>query len=321
MGLDLADDGLTVVELRESASGRVTLAAIGHAPLPMGTVVAGRIEDADTVSNVLLGLMHRCRMRARTVAMGVPARDITVRRTRLRADFQELDLERHAAREANELAAGTDHELAFDCTIIGTPTDAPGDVEVQVAATHAHGIRLRQQAARAAGLNPLVVEAAPHACLRAIQHGYRIAQGAELHGTVAVVEWCGQSCSIGVFVGDELALERGTPVLSDAGATQTAKPSSIEVDAVAQGIARQLGVAAASITGGRLGGVVISGTGELQELAAHLSRVTSVPVSVVNPLAGVDVWECADLAVSFEGTAPVPAQTRALGLALRGLEP
>lgn len=169
VGVDISSSGVKLVELSEvGKSGEYRLERFASEPLPRGAVVDGNIENIEQVSDAVRRVWKKSGTRARHVALGMPPASVITKKIVLPGGLSDDQLEVQVESEANQYIPFALEEVCLDFDVIGPALNAPGDVEVLIAATRKEKVEDRVAVAEAAGLKPLVMDIESYAARTAL---------------------------------------------------------------------------------------------------------------------------------------------------------
>ena len=169
-GLDIGTSSVRMVELARGARGAIRLERCAGEPLPRGTVVDGNIENMDQVVDVVRRLWKKSGARARLVALGMPPAAVITRKLILPAGLSEDQLEVQVESEAGQYVPYALDEASLDFDVLGPAANAPGDIEVMLAAARREKVEDRVAIVEASGLKATVLDIDSYASRAALAH-------------------------------------------------------------------------------------------------------------------------------------------------------
>jgi type IV pilus assembly protein PilM len=287
VGLDL--DGAFVAAVQAS-DGRIARAA--SMELPSGVITDGEVTDVERLTESLKTFFKENDLPTR-VRLGVSNQQIVVRHLELPLIEEEAELAAAVRFQAAEAIAMPLDEAVLDYQVVGQATSADGSPRLRVVVVAARQAMIERfvEGVRGAGLKPEGIDLNAFALVRALAKAEAAdaapAAGDEL-GALPGQELACVYCHLGGVT--NLAVAVGTNCLftrplstdwSDAGehvATALAEEIRLSIDFyMAQPDARPVGE------------IQLSGPGSGQEdLAEQLSSLIHLPVSVADPLGGLD---------------------------------
>src|SRR3989344_3419121 len=127
-------------------------------PVERGWITDGNIEKFDEVADALRRLVKKSGTRTKNVALALPPSAVITKKITLPGGMTEQELEVQVESEANQYIPFSLDEVSLDFCVIGPSKNAPGDVDVLIAASRREKVQDRQGLAEAAGLKPVVVD-------------------------------------------------------------------------------------------------------------------------------------------------------------------
>lgn len=343
LGLDIGPSTVKLVELVRSVSGELTLSGLGRSALPSGALVDGQIERLDLVAAVVRDLVVRAGVRSRRVVMALPAKNVILRKVRMRANMSDEELAVHVESEAASFVPFPVEDLALDFSVIGPVSGSASEIEVLVAAARKDRVQDRLALAEAAGLEPEIIETESNASQLALQAWQQRSEGVNPEQAVALVELGHESMVLKVFSHQDVVFDReqgwGARQLVDrmirelgltedqvrAGQLKGELPAAYferlvpeHVNATARELDRLLQFYYAGAPGRRLGAVLLAGgAASLEGLADSVALATGLKAKVVDPFERMRLGSDIDVR-QLSGQAS--AYLLACGLALRSFE-
>jgi type IV pilus assembly protein PilM len=272
VGLDIDGEFLAAVQ---TASGRVERAAT--AELPEGVVSDGEVKDPATLSGQLRDFFKANDL-PRNVRLGISNQHIVVRRLELPRIEDASERDAAIRFQAAEAIAMPLDEAVLDHQVIGfEKTDAGERMTVVVVAARRSMVDSFVEAVRGAGLRPEGIDLDAFALVRALAPPAADGQEARLYCHLAAV------ANLAVAVGDSCFFTR--PLMAswrvpdvDQAATALAEEVRLSIDYYLA----QPGVLPVA-------DAVLSGPGaQNEELVSALAERLVLPVSVAEPLGGLD---------------------------------
>lgn len=298
LGIDIGTAAVKLVQLA-GRPGHRQLTAWAVEPLPPNAVSGGQFNDVDAIGEAVGRAAKRDKCRGRRAAVAVPAAAVAEREFAVDAALSDREIEVEVALQANEqLHLG--HELAFDFDVLQLSADHPAHVDVAVAACRRETVQQREAALRRAGLRAAVVDVDSH-CLQRV-----VAMQAEPGETVAVAE-------IGATAAKLLAMRDGVTLFAHSEPVPAGLAGGLS--ALAELLERLLRHSAGTEEATRM---VLAGGAATPALATEAAALVPLPVSVLQPFAGMALGPETD---SAELAAAAPSLATACGLALREWPP
>ncbi len=282
IGVDLAPDGVRIVEVQASARGhRIS----HHAQLPLTAAAWQAALDGDpqTLVEVLMRALKASGTRLRTAALALPTSAVVTRTLSLPLPAHDEELELLVEAEAAQSLPFPRDEISLDFATLGPSAGEEGMVDVLLVAARSESIAQRVAWAEAAGLKPAVVGIESQAVVTAIDGLCGDAGHAEsiLHFSAA-----GAHC---LFVrGDRLLFERelGKPLPAATGQGDEWRAGELDswLDAASLEWQRHGQLFAASAGDGEIDRIHLAGAGVLgPQLAAGFRQRLGIDVSVPDP--------------------------------------
>ena len=163
LGIDISSSSVKLVELGRDKAGNLVLERCAIEPLERGWITDGNIEKFDEVADALRRLVKKSGTRTKNVALALPPSAVITKKITLPGGMTEQELEVQVESEANQYIPFSLDEVSLDFCVIGPSKNAPGDVDVLIAASRREKVQDRQGLAEAAGLKPVVVDIESHA--------------------------------------------------------------------------------------------------------------------------------------------------------------
>jgi type IV pilus assembly protein PilM len=179
VGLDIGTMAARAAEV-SVRRGKVVLEHLGQVGLPAGAVVDGEVADPETVAVALRTLWRRARLGSKRVVLGVANRRVVVRLVDL--PWMEPDeLRRSLAYQAQDFLPIPVDEAELDYNVLGEHDGSAGQrlLRVLLVAAQKDMLAGHLRAATMAGLQPVGIDLAPFALVRALAPVAALAEGAE----------------------------------------------------------------------------------------------------------------------------------------------
>jgi type IV pilus assembly protein PilM len=287
VGLDL--DGAFVAAI-QAQDGRISRAA--SMELPSGVITDGEVADVERLTESLKTFFKENDLPTR-VRLGVSNQQIVVRHLELPLIEEQAELAAAVRFQAAEAIAMPLDEAVLDYQVVGQATSAEGSPRLRVVVVAARQAMIERfvEGVRAAGLKPEGIDLNAFALVRALANDeakQAAAAGDETAALMPMQQLACVYCHLGGVT--NLAVAVGTSCLftrplstdwSDEGehvATALAEEIRLSIDFyMAQPDARPVGE------------VQLSGPGSaIDGLAEELKALIHLPVSVADPLGGLD---------------------------------
>jgi type IV pilus assembly protein PilM len=288
VGLDL--DGAFVAAV-QAHDGRISRAA--SMELPSGVITDGEVADVERLTESLKTFFKENDLPTR-VRLGVSNQQIVVRHLELPVIEEEAELAAAVRFQAAEAIAMPLDEAVLDYQVVGQATSAEGSPRLRVVVVAARQAMIERfvEGVRSAGLKPEGIDLNAFALVRALAKSGAAEQPPAADGEFDLAPaqqlacvYChlGGVTNLAVAVGSNCLFTRPLSTdWSDAGehvASALAEEIRLSIDFyMAQPDARPVGE------------VQLSGPGStLDGLAEELSGLIHLPVTVADPLGGLDV--------------------------------
>ena len=195
LGVDMADDAVRVVELRRRR-GKLSCRHCGSAALAAGVMLEGNVED---VQGLAAAVRQACRDSGSTctrVALAMPATALITHAIRLPAGLPEEQLEILVELEAAQYMPFALEDASLDFVMLGPAPPLAGqtcsEIDVLLVAARRASVQRRLDAAKAAGLTPVIMDSEALALQAALAQGgwqalsdggvaYQLAWGLAMH--------------------------------------------------------------------------------------------------------------------------------------------
>lgn len=158
LGIDISSSSVKLVELGRDKAGALVLERCAIEPLEHGWITDGNIEKFDEVAEALRRLIKKSGSRTKNVALALPPSAVITKKITLPAGLTDQELEVQVESEANQYIPFSLDEVSLDFCVIGPSANAPGDVDVLIAASRREKVQDRQGLAEAAGLKAAIID-------------------------------------------------------------------------------------------------------------------------------------------------------------------
>lgn len=340
LGIDISSSSVKLVELGRDKAGALVLERCAIEPLERGWITDGNIEKFDEVADALRRLVKKSGTRTKNVALALPPSAVITKKITLPGGMSDQELEVQVESEANQYIPFSLDEVSLDFCVIGPSKNAPGDVDVLIAASRREKVQDRQGLAEAAGLKAVVVDIESHASRLAAG---RLIQTLPSHGAdslVALFELGALTTSMQVLRNDEVLYDRDQAFggaqltqlivrqygfsleeaeikkrngdLPDDYQTSVLRPF---VDSMAQEIGRALQFFFTSTPHNRVDYVMLAGgSAPLPGLTEAVTQQTGCACATVNPFDGMEIGSSVRLKKMVR---EAPSYLTSCGLAMR----
>ena len=208
LGIDISSSSVKLVELGRDKAGSLVLERCAIEPLERGWIVDGNIEKFDEVADAVRRLVKKSGTKTKNVALALPPSAVITKKITLPGGMTEQELEVQVESEANQYIPFSLDEVSLDFCVIGPSKNAPGDVDVLIAASRREKVQDRQGLAEAAGLKPVVVDIESHASRLAATRLIEALPNNGVDALVALFEVGALTTSMQVMRNDEVLYDR-----------------------------------------------------------------------------------------------------------------
>ncbi len=195
LGVDIADDAVRVVELRRRR-GTLSCRHCGSAALAAGVMLEGNVEDMQGLADALRQAHRDSGSGCTRVALAMPATALITHAIRLPAGLPEEQLEILVELDAAQYMPFALEDASLDFFILGPAPPLAGqsdrEIDVLLVAARRASVQRRLDAAKAAGLTPVIMDSEALALQAALAQGgwqalpdgglsYQLAWGLAMH--------------------------------------------------------------------------------------------------------------------------------------------
>ncbi len=341
LGLDISSTTVKLLELSHTGD-RYRVESYAVSSLPMDAVIEKNVNDVDGVANAIRGVIMQSRTKVKSVAAAVAGSSVITKRIDMPEGLSEDDMETQLTLEADQYIPYPLEEVAIDFEVQGPAEEAPGQVEVLLAACRRETIDARVEAVETAELTAKIMDVEAYAMERAftlIQHQLHL----EDENTVAVVDIGATMTTLSVLnngqtiytreqlfggkqLTDEIMRRYGLTVeeaglaKKQGGLPDDYEPEVLEPfkDAVVQQVARSLQFFFSSSQFNDVDYIILAGgVASMEGLAELVQEKLGTSTAVANPFADMTISSKVN-AVALSSDAP--AMMIACGLALRSFD-
>ncbi len=326
VGLELDTGAIRAAVLRGGAK-RPVLSTVGSVSIPEDAVVAGVVEDRETVAAAIRKLWSQARIGSRSVVLGMSTPGMLMRLTSF-PKVPEDRLEQAVHLQAGDYFPIPMNQLVMDFSVLGeTETEEGEALELLMVAVRREQLHNNLECLSDAGLNCEVIDASPLVLARHLPADTD-------QETVVVADIANGLTSVVVVQGDTLRFARVIPVsvesyaeASGVGLDEVTLDTTTDADVstavenwaveVADEINSSINYFVGQNEGASVDSLYISGRGSrVPGLSRFLVEQLDMPVQRINP-----TGRLADAGVrGFDPETGGADFTVAIGLALRGLE-
>lgn len=340
LGVDISSSSVKLVELGRDKGGALVLECCAIEQLERGWITDGNIEKFDEVAEALRRVVKKSGTRTRNVALALPPSAVITKRISLPGGMSEQELEVQVESEANQYIPFSLDEVSLDFCVVGPSKNAPGDVDVLIAASRKEKVQDRQGLAEAAGLKPVIVDIESHASRLAAGRLIEALPNRGVDSVVALFEVGAFTTSMQVIRNDDVLYERDQAfggaqltqlIVRQYGFSQEEAEGKKRngdlpedyasvvlqpfVDSLAQEIGRALQFFFTSTPYHRVDHVMLAGgSAPLHGLTHAVTESTGFACSIINPFEGMDVGGAVRLRKMAR---EAPSYLTSCGLAMR----
>ncbi len=208
LGIDISSSSVKLVELGQDKAGGLVLERCAIEPLERGWITDGNIEKFDEVAEALRRVVKKSGTRTRNVALALPPSAVITKKITLPAGMTDQELEVQVESEANQYIPFSLDEVSLDFCVIGPSKNAPGDVDVLIAASRREKVQDRQGLAEAAGLKAAIVDIESYASRLAASRLIEALPNEGVDAMVALFEVGALTTSMQIIRNDEVLYDR-----------------------------------------------------------------------------------------------------------------
>ncbi|MBE0438421.1 MAG: pilus assembly protein PilM [Gammaproteobacteria bacterium] len=207
LGIDISSSVVKVIELSHK-NGKYTVEAYSVEPLPLNSVIEGRIENVEEVAGALKRAIKRSNTKAKEAAVAVSANSAITKIISFPADLSEREMEEQIMLEADNYIPYPLEEVRLDFEVLGTSAIDSNAVDVLLAASRSENVDARTDVIEQAGLKAKLVDVEAYTIENAFS---LIAEQMPNHGqglTVAVVDVGATVTTLHVLVDGKIVFTR-----------------------------------------------------------------------------------------------------------------
>jgi len=157
LGVDISSSAVKLLQLSRSG-GRYRIEHYAVEPLPPNSVVEKNIVAVEPVGEALRRALARSGSKLKLAASAVAGSSVITKVITMPAELDEDALEEQIQIEANQYIPYPIEEVSLDFEVLGPVKDAPGSVNVLIAASRLENVDLRVSALELAGLTAKVID-------------------------------------------------------------------------------------------------------------------------------------------------------------------
>ena len=340
IGLDISSSSVKMVELASDGKNGYRVERYTIEVLPRDAVADGNIVNLEAAAEAVRRAWKKLATSTKHVAIALPASHVITKKIIVAAGQREEELEVQVESEANQYIPFSLDEVSLDFCVMGPSKNAPGDVDVLIAASRREKVQDRQGLAEAAGLKPGVVDIESHASRLAAGRLIEALPNKGVDAMVALFEVGALTTSMQVIRNEEVLYDRDQ-AFGGAQLTQLIVRQygfSVEeaeskkrngdlpedyqaavlrpfVDSMAQEIGRALQFFFTSTPHNRVDHIMLAGgSAPLPGLTEAVTQQTGFACSAVNPFDGMEIGSSVRLKKMVR---EAPSYLTSCGLAMR----
>ncbi len=157
LGIDISSSVVKVLELNQK-NGKYCVESYAVEPLPLNSVIEGRIENTDEVASAVKRAVKRASSKAKEAAVAVSANSAITKIVSFPSSLTERELEEQVMMEADNYIPYPLEEVRLDFEVIGTSSSDVDAVDVLLAASRSENVDARTEVLEKAGLKPKLVD-------------------------------------------------------------------------------------------------------------------------------------------------------------------
>jgi len=157
LGIDISSSVVKMLELGQ-ANGEYSVESYAVEPLPLNSVVEGRIDNVEEVAGTIKRAIKKSGAKAKDAAVAVSANSAITKIISFPADMSEREMEEQIMLEADNYIPYPLEEVRLDFEVVGPSSADPETVDVLLAASRSENVYARTDAIEEAGLKPKVVD-------------------------------------------------------------------------------------------------------------------------------------------------------------------
>jgi type IV pilus assembly protein PilM len=338
LGLDIGSSGVKICLLKDGRKG-LSLVTFDHLPLPPEAIVDGTMMNSGAVVDTIKQLLTRNKLRVRETALSVSGHSVIIKKIPLPLMTDE-ELEQSIQWEAEQYIPFDINDVYLDVEVLNR-NQGQGQMEVLLVAAKKEMINDYVNVAKEAGLMPMVVDVDAF-CL---QNMFEVNYGFEEEQTVVLLDVGSSTININVLSGGRTSFTRDVSMGGNQFTEEIQKQLNItyeeaetykcggdasdaviphEVEKVIQQVAefiagevqRSLDFYAATTSDAPISRIYLSGGScSIPALGRTISRVSGVPVELLNPFRKIESDGGKFNPQFLESVGPIAAVS--VGLALR----
>lgn len=153
LGIDISSSVVKVLELNR-ANDKYSVESYAVEPLPLNSVVEGRIDNVEEVAGAIKRAVKRSGTSAKDAAVAVSANSAITKIVSFPATLSEREMEEQILLEADNYIPYPLEEVRLDFEVLGTSAHDAEAVDVLLAASRTENVDARTSVIEEAGLKP-----------------------------------------------------------------------------------------------------------------------------------------------------------------------
>lgn len=169
LGIDISSSVVKVLELSHK-NGKYSVEAYSVEPLPLNSVIEGRIENVEDVAGALKRAIKRSNSKAKEAAVAVSANSAITKIISFPADLSEREMEEQIMLEADNYIPYPLEEVRLDFEVLGASAVDANAVDVLLAASRSENVDARTEVVEQAGLKAKLVDVEAYTILQSLDY-------------------------------------------------------------------------------------------------------------------------------------------------------
>ena len=157
LGIDISSSVVKILELGQ-ANGKYSVESYAVEPLPLNSVVEGRIDNVEEVAGAVKRALKKSGSKTKDAAVAVSANSAITKIINFPASLSEREMEEQIMFEADNYIPYPLEEVRLDFEVIGPSEADPEAVDVLLAASRSENVDARTDVLEEAGLKPKLVD-------------------------------------------------------------------------------------------------------------------------------------------------------------------
>lgn len=157
LGIDISSSVVKILELGQ-ANGKYSVESYAAEPLPLNSVVEGRIDNVEEVAGAIKRAIKKSGAKTKYAAVAVSANSAITKIINFPVSLSEREMEEQIMFEADNYIPYPLEEVRLDFEVIGPSEADPEAVDVLLAASRSENVDARTDVLEEAGLKPKLVD-------------------------------------------------------------------------------------------------------------------------------------------------------------------